>query len=438
MARFRPFRGIRFATERVGDMNGAVAPPYDVITPAYLAELYAASPFNVTRLILNQDGHEQAGKLFRTWLAEGVLVSDDEPGFYLYTQDFESDGPRRRGGVIGALHLEEFSAGVVRPHERTFDHHKRDRLALTSEVRANLSPIFGLFSNPDFKPAPPGGWDDEPDLDVTQEGVRHRMWRITDPAAIEEIEKSARDHTIFIADGHHRYETALNYYKFCHPGCGLPPGASAPGDSENPEAHVMAFLATFEDPGMVILPTHREMLSSGGADHARLAEALNNDFEVTKFERGEDGKRALLAALQGSSDKCNAFGVALRDLDCYLLLVRPVDTRCAGGSALAGLETTVLHSLVLEAAMQAAGGGRELELSYTVDAGAMIGRVDSALSEGGFVMRATRSEQIADVCMAGELMPPKSTYFYPKLLTGLVFHSLEKAVTNSVRKRANG
>ena len=145
MARFRPFRGIRYTTEKAGVFDDLVAPPYDVISPEARDALYDKGPYNVTRLILNRDGHVAAGNLYRQWLEDSVLARDEAPSFYLYCQDFECDGPKRRTGVIGALRLEPFSTGVVRPHERTFSHHKRDRLDLTEQARANLSPIFGMY-----------------------------------------------------------------------------------------------------------------------------------------------------------------------------------------------------------------------------------------------------------------------------------------------------
>ena len=436
MARFRPFKGIRFAGEAAGDMDAAVAPPYDVISEEQRDALYDAGSWNVTRLILNRDGHAEAGRLFREWTEQGNVASDAEDSFYLYSQEFEVEGRLlRRTGVIGALALEPFSRAVVLPHERTFSHHKKDRLELTTEVRANLSPIFGLYSNPDFKPEPPSGWDSPADIDVEHQGVRHRMWVVADQEAAESVQAALAGRQVYIADGHHRYATALNYYAQLNDGADPPSADDAPGDSEQPDAHVMAFLATFEDPGMVILPTHRELVSSGGADHGRFEESLSSGFELQRFERTPDGRGELLAALEQSGAAVNAFGVALKDLDHYLLVSRPAVAEA--GSPLAALDVSALHGAVLAEALQAAGGSGPPEITYTVDAASLLDRVDAGELEGGFLLNATRSDQIADVCLAGELMPEKSTYFYPKLLTGLVFHSLE-ALSGERKHRANG
>jgi len=425
VARFRPFRGIRYNPEKVGKLDAVVAPPYDVISAGERDALYEAGSYNSTRLILNRDGHAEAAKLYRQWQSEGALQRDAEPCFYLYSQDFDVDGPHRRTGVIGALHLEPFSTGVVRPHERTFAHHKTDRLSLTSEVKANLSPIFGLYSNPEFRPEPDGGWDSPADIDVTFAGVRSRVWVIRDPQRAAEISAAVDGRTIFIADGHHRYETALNYFGLARPGEVLAADGPGPSDDEEPAAHVMAFLGAFEDPGMLILPTHRQIEKSGGVDWAAYVSALEPQFKVTRLTLDADGRRSLQDALDNSPVDVNAFGLAIGPTKELLFIEKPAAVRSNGGSPLASLDVTVLHSTLLDDLLASAGAD-EPEISYSADTDAVLDRVGSGDLEAVFVMRATLSDQLADVCMAGELMPQKSTYFFPKLLTGLVFHSLER------------
>lgn len=423
MARFRPLRAIRYASTTPRDLESVVAPPYDVIDSAMRDRLYDASPANVTRLILNKDGHDAAAETFRAWQADGTLRREDAPAFYLYAQEFESDGPKRRVGVLGALHLEAFSTGVVLRHETTFAHHKEDRLVLTKAAKANLSPIFGTFSNPEFRPEPDGGWDSPAEIDVEHQGVRHRMWTVRDEAAIAAIGAALNDRPVFIADGHHRYETALNYYRFLHDDADPPTELDAPGDNDAPEAHVLAFLAAFEDPGMVILPTHRELLSSGGADAAVFEQKLSEDFALTTFERSEAGRLSLVAALVAAGPDENVFGIALGNLPHYLLARRAVDEKKAADSPLAALDVKVLHETILEKHLVGAGGG-DAKLAYSIDPIALLNNVEAGALEGVFLMNPTRAEQMAAVCQAGELMPQKSTYFYPKLMTGLVFHSL--------------
>lgn len=406
-------------------MDDVVAPPYDVISPAERDALHDKSEYNSTRLILNKESHAEAAKLFRGWQEQGVLSQDDGPCFYLYAQDFEANGTKRRTGVIGALHLEPFSTGVVRPHERTFPKHKADRLVLTQETRANMSPIFGLYSNADFSPEPEGGWDSPAELDVEHAGVRSRLWVVRDPEKLEAFAAALEGRTVFIADGHHRYETALNYFGVAKPDEKLDETGPGPSDDEEPAAHVMAFLAAFEDPGMVILPTHRRVEDSGGVDWAKYAESLGGRFSVRKFPFDAAGRKAAVDAIEGAAANINAFALAVKGASEILFFEKEAQGTKNGGPVLADLDVTVLHSELIEELMPAAGGSAEPKLSYSADTDAVFDDVASGDLEAVFVMRATRSDQLADVCMAGDLMPQKSTYFYPKLLTGLVFHKLE-------------
>ena len=311
----------------------------------------------------------------------------------------------------------------MRPHERTFAHHKRDRLDLTKQVQANLSPIFGLYSNREFDPTPDGGWNAKADIDVVHEGVRNRLWVFRDPARVAAIGDAVAGRTLFIADGHHRYETALNYWAETHPDRPLE-ATGGPDDEREPAAHVMAFLARFEDPGMLILPTHRELVSSGGADMAAFVKELERRFEVQRLPKTRDGRATLLASLNETPYERNAFGVALHSQPDYLLL-RARPGAKAADTFVSGLDVSVLHSEILGEALTAAGAHEvKLEYSHVVDR--VLDRADDGLTEGALLMRPMRADDMAQSCMAGELLPQKSTYFYPKLLTGLVFHTLAR------------
>jgi len=423
VARFRPFRALRYDSSRVGELSAVVAPPYDVISPAERDALHAASPFNCTHLILNRDGHDAAAETWQGWKADGALRRDDSPAFYLYTQDFEAGGPRRRIGVLGALALEPYSTGVVLRHENTFAHHKRDRLELTRRVKANLSPIFCVYSRPGFIPEPDGGWDSPPEVDVLHQGVWHRLWAVRSPEGVEKIRAAVAGESLYIADGHHRYETALNYwYEDVSGGAEPPVGDDAPGDDEAPAAHVLAFLAAFEDPGLVILPTHRELVSAAGVKAENFEAALARSFSLDRFPADDAGASALVEALGKAGSERHVFGIALRGLSSLLLASRPVAGVAV--SPLSTLDVTILHEEILGAALAEAGCPQP-ELAYSIDARALLARVLAGQLDGAFLMNATRAEQMAAVCRAGELMPHKSTYFYPKLLTGLVFHALE-------------
>ncbi len=404
-------------------MDPVVAPPYDVISPAARDRLCAASPYNVARLILNPAGHGAAADLYGSWRRDNVLVTEDGPAFYLSAQDFESDGPRRRVGVIGALHLEPFSTGVVRRHERTFAHHKQDRLDLTRRVKSNLSPIFGLFSNPEFSIAPERGWDSRADIDVTHDGVRSRVWVLRDPSVLAFVSAAVEGRTLFIADGHHRYETALNYYQATHPNTPLPTGVDAPGDTRAPAAHVLAFLAAFEDPGMVILPTHREIVRAGGAAPEAFAREIEKRFTIERLAGGSGAGTEALNRLRSVPYAENAFVVALKGRDELWIARRPA-AHSPRGAVGESLDVGVLHSVILGEAL-AAAGGREPELAYSPDAAPLFARVRDGASDAAVFMRPMLAQQMEAACLAGELLPQKSTYFYPKLLTGLVFHALD-------------
>jgi uncharacterized protein (DUF1015 family) len=403
-------------------MDDIVAPPYDVIDADARDALYHASPYNVTRLILNPEGHDVAAELFGAWQRDGILQTDERPTFYLYAQDFDYHGPKRRVGIIGAMYLEPFSTGVVRPHEQTFAHHKKDRLELTTRVKTNLSPIFGLYSNASFSPEPEQGWDQPADIDVVQAGVRSRIWALTSPRIVEAVSEAVAGRTVFIADGHHRYETALNYFGVAHPERRLVEGDGGPSDEQEPAAHVMAFLGAFEDPGMIILPTHRELVSSGGADHNALVANLQTEFEVERIPKSAAGRDRLRAALDEVDAGINRFAVALNDQADYFLVEGRARTG-GGSSPKASLDVTVLHDVILGRALSASGGANP-DIAYSANADEVLDRVDGGSSDAAILMRPMLADQMAAVCMADELLPQKSTYFYPKLLTGLVFHSL--------------
>jgi uncharacterized protein (DUF1015 family) len=230
---------------------------------------------------------------------------------------------------------------------------------------------------------------------------------------------------VFIADGHHRYETALNYFAATRPGEELDTSGPGPDDEQEPSAHVLAFLGAFEDPGMVILPTHRQIVTSGGADWQAYVDALGGRFQITQHSLDSAARAQLRAKLDSAAENVNAFGLVIGGFDRMFYFERPAHVRRNGDSPLEALDVTVLHSTLI-GEMLAAANGKDVELAYSADFEAVINAVTTGKFEAAFLMRATRADQLADVCMAGALMPQKSTYFYPKLLTGLVFHTLDR------------
>ncbi len=393
MAVVAPLAALRYDPARVGDIGSVLAPPYDVITPAEQTELHGRSPHNVIRLILPRDAERAAAsaRTLREWVDARILVRDPEPAVYLYSQRFTlADGStRERDGVLCRLRLEDFTTGVVRPHERTLPGPKADRLAILRATGANLSAIFGLYARP--------GEPLRSLLDATEPSTAlgpplvdvngwHRLWRITDARRIDRFVRALAGETIVIADGHHRYETALAYRD-------EQGGNAAAG-------YVLAYLANMEDDGVVILPTHRLVR---GAVPADLAKQLAASFEVGAV----DGRRAsgeIDCILPGRRLRLRARAAArdrLRELP-------PV---------LRGLEVELLRRAILDPLLGVDAGA----LEFTHDDEEAAQAVGSGRVAAAFLVNAPTIAQVREVCLAGELMPEKSTYFYPKIATGLVF-----------------
>ena len=426
----RPFRALHFDPNVVGSIPSVVAPPYDVIGKEEQDRLYDASPYNVIRLDLarESDRYAAASRTFAEWRERKAITQDGAPAFYLYAQRhrLKSGEEHERYGFFASLHLEDFASGKVLPHEKTLASAKADRLALQRACRANLSSIFGIYSAPGFSLAdaaretiagPP--WADFSDA----VGVRHRLWPITDPALQAKLAAELASRTVYIADGHHRYETALRYRDEMRAATGRTGGAE-------PFDYVLAYLVNMDEPGLVVLPTHR-LLRELPMPAASLREGLRSMFRVGEVSLAS-GDDELLRELQPGPG-ARRIGVVLRDPPSAFVLDTmdgENDSRLTGSTALRRLDVTLLHGLVLEGPTSVLGldAHHEAEagrLVYTKDADEAILRVRSGEFAAAFLLNATRVDEVRAVSEAGETMPEKSTYFYPKILTGLVFHSLE-------------
>jgi len=394
MAVVRPLAGWRYDPARVGDIGQVLAPPYDVITPAEQAELYARSPYNVIRLILPREAERgaTAARTLREWIDAGILRPDPEPAVYLYSQQFSlPDGStRRRDGLLCRLRLEDFASGVVRPHERTLPGPKADRLAILRATGTNLSAIFGLYdrAGEPVRELLGGAALGAPLVDVSG---WHQLWRVTDSAAIARVQAALAQESIIIADGHHRYETALAYRD------------EQPGNEA--AEYVLAYLANMEEEGVVILPTHRLVRGPLRVDGPTLEARLREAFALEPL----DPRRRRSAG----------------EIDC-VLPDRPLRLR-AGPAArarlgdlppvLRELEVELLRRAILEPIL---GAGAE-ELDFTHEDDEALAAVTDGRAAVAFLVNPPSMAQVRQVCLAGEVMPEKSTYFYPKLATGLVF-----------------
>lgn len=401
MADVRPFRALRYAPA-AGPLRDLVSPPYDVISPEERRGYLAASPYNAVRLILPEVDYDEVAGLIAAWRDDGVLEVSDEPCLIAWTQSFTLDDgvPRERRTVLGAVGLEPYAARVVRPHERTHAGPKEDRLRLTRAVRTNLSPVFGLYPDAEgaaWAAVAPAG---DPDAEVTDaEGTVHRFWTLTDPAALAAFAEAMSDRWILIADGHHRYETALAYRDEMR----------AQGAVGGAHEQVLMGLTALDDDGLVVLPTHR-LLSRWPQDAASAFEA-----------RPVPGLHELQAALAEAPADVPAVG--LLRADGAWLLTGEAGAGLSPGERLdvAALERDILvpHLGADQAAL-----AHDEELSYTKDAAEAQALVDSGAVAAALILRGIPKSAIADVADAGETMPQKSTYFFPKLLTGVAFHSL--------------
>jgi uncharacterized protein (DUF1015 family) len=436
VATLKPFYGLRYDPAKIGDLAHVVAPPYDVIDSASQEQLYARSPYNAVRLILNRDRdpYGAAAAILADWRTRGVLAADPTPALYLYAQRFAvpGGGELERAGVIGALRLERFDSGRVRPHERTLQRAKDDRLALLRACRTSLSPIFGLVSAPawHFGELVPAR---APDIELRDDtGAHHRVWRLADPPSVAAIAERLEGKDVFIADGHHRYETALRYRDEVRAAL----GASAPPPGSARYDYMLAYLTTMEDPGLLILPTHR-VLHSLPLAPAALRAALATCFTVEDVPWTEEGTATLLARLQryrahgretaGDPAPEVRIGAAVEGAGALWLLsaataALPLPAELP--PALKALDVTALHQVVLAGVLGLPIGerGGTPGLSYTQDAQSALALVAAGKAAAAFFLPPTDVDDLRAVALAGLTMPEKSTFFYPKLLTGLVIY----------------
>jgi uncharacterized protein (DUF1015 family) len=419
MADVQPLRTLRYEPEAVGSLEAVIAPPYDVIGEAERDELLARSPFNVVEIDLPRsnggDPYMHARDTLDAWRQQGVVIRESEPALWALEQEFTGpDGSRRtRRGFFARVRVEEYGAGRIRPHERTHPGPKEDRLALTRATRANLSPIFSLFPDPDGAAgdALERATDGEPfQAAADADGTRNRLWRIGEPELIAEMQGALADAELLIADGHHRYETARLY------------ADEIGGEGEH--RYVLMLLVSLSDPGLTVFPTHRLLSNLEDPEvQERLGSALKRDFEVERVGPGELGPPASETVAFGYMDAHfrQPYRLTLKDQSI-------ADQAMPGmPDAYRRLDTAVLETLVLQGTLGMSEDDishlRGLDYSKSLDearAAVEDGRVDAA-----FFLRATPIEQVREVAEAGQPMPPKSTYFYPKVPTGLVFNPLE-------------
>ncbi len=439
MAEVIPFHGIRYNPETIDNMAAVVAPPYDVITASEQDGFYERHPFNVIRLILGKTDpadtpddnvHIRSARTFERWMAEGVLITDPTPAYYLATVDFEIEGqPYKRFGLIARVRLEPFDKGVILPHERTFSKVKSERLLLRKACHANFSPIFGLFmdeGNVLHRMQTIAGHR-APVMDLVDgAGHRHRLWRVTDSPSMSFLERAFESKRIYIADGHHRYETALNYRRWVQEN-------SADFTPAHPANYVLMSLSSMEDPGLTIFPAHRLIKHIPANVGSELLKKALDSFEVLSVDTAAGTDAALVmfnTTLATHADK-RAIGLITRSplaLQVLVLKEGVMDRLFAHElpEPLRVLDVTVLTHLIMMRLMgfDQAFMDDATKLAYRTTTRDALQAVMEGHAEIAFVLNPTRIEQVRNVAENGLIMPRKSTYFYPKVISGQVFNRL--------------
>lgn len=417
MAKLSPLRGVRYNTAKIENPSGVLAPPYDIISAEAKERLYTQSPYNIVQIDFGKDfpgDSEAENKYTRSaaflceWLASGILVRDDRPAFYCYEVEYSMGGERLKfRGLLGMVGIEPFEAGVVLPHEETHSKPKSDRLNLLRATNANISPIFSLYSSErkitsgilaaaaeSSSPLIANGAS--PLIEGTDSlGSVHRMWRIDDPADIAAISDEMADKKIFIADGHHRYETSLAHMN----------------ETGGRASRVLMFLANMEEPGLTVLPTHRLVSALPGDAVSRLKAA----FSVSETDPAHPATLLAETALRA---KNHSFGFYSGGKGYVIEIERGSFTDAP--PPLGSLDVTVLHRLIMERTLGVK------EFAYEMDPAVSMRLVDEGRYDAAFLLNPTRLHELRDVALAGRRMPPKSTYFYPKLMTGMVISMLDE------------
>lgn len=422
-----PFHGLLYDTKVAGPLIEVTAPPYDVISPSLQETLYQKNPHNVVRLILGKESstdsemdnrYKRSAETFRKWREDKVLVRDTQPAFYLYSQEYEFEGERFcRTGFFARVKTEAFSKGNILPHEFTLSKAKTDRTRLLNECHANFSPIFGLYSDSEGKID--SLLDDDDNLEslsaIDDGTVVHRIWRLKNSAVCQEISKQIRDKKIYIADGHHRYETALAF-------------AEANEGKVDDCSHVMMFLTNMDSDSMSIFPIHRVAKSPEPFDQESFLKKAGEFFDITPWSGPLDGAEVKSRLQELGKDqitfcaymgKDNTFILKVKDPKNVVPLLddsEPEDMQV--------LDVTQLHAIlfrhILKIDTREKSG--QQHVSYKVSSEEGMELVDSGEYNVAFFMNPTLIGQVRRLAEKGVRLPQKATFFYPKLLSGLVIN----------------
>lgn len=425
MAEIKPFCALRFNTEKAGAIDTLVCPPYDIISDKQREDYIKANANNVIRLELpkGENPYETASETLKEWEAKGTLALDDKPAIYIYEEEFSAYGETKKiKGIICRVKIEEFEKGVVLPHEFTLSKAKEDRFNLMSATDCNFSQIYSLYMDDERNTASriDSLSNGAPDVQLTDEsGVTHRLWIVTDTEELKVLCSDFAARKLYIADGHHRYETALNFRNAQRAA-----GKASEGDGVD---YVMMMLVDMQNDGLVVFPTHRMVRDLDSFDCEALCKKASEYFDITDCDNissaedtlrkyYDDGKKAFALYCGGDSYKL----FILKDISIMDKKLPELS------SASRQLDVAVLHTLVLEESLgiDKENMANQINLTYTKSFDEAIEKVKKGEAQCSFILNPTRVTEIRDVAAADEKMPQKSTYFYPKLITGLVMNKL--------------
>lgn len=446
MAKIAPFRGLRYNFERAGDPSQLVSPPYDSISPTLQQTLYVRSPYNAVRLVLGEERpgdneHEnrytRAAADFALWQQQGILQREAQPSLYLYDQEFVDDSGQRvvRQGFMALVRLEDFFSGVIKPHEQTLPAVCQDRLQLIRACEGNLSPIFSVYSDPCgvLEVLAKREKNSPPTVAVTDDdGVQHRIWAVSEPGLLKKAHDLLDSKPLFLADGHHRYEAALAYRDAMR--------AQNPGYTGKEQFnYVLMYFTNMETQGMLIRPTHRLIGQLHGFQTETFLTRLRHYFEIETASfplETRDGRLAARDALAARGRQQHTLGFYFGGSELHFLTLRDDQVmdqffEPKAPKVLRLLDVSVLHRLVLEDLLNLTPGGDPGEVSYVRSLDEVFAEVQAGGSQLAVLMNPTCMKDVRDVANAGEKMPQKSSYFDPKLLSGLVFQKIVAGETIS-------
>ena len=423
MAEIKAFKGLRFR-EKAGKIETLVCPPYDIISDEQRESFIQNNPYNVIRLELprGENPYREAGILLKRWEEEGILKTDTQEAIYIYEEEFTVRGEKKQfKGIICRVKLEEFSKGVILPHENTLSKAKADRFELMKATGSNFSQVYSLYIDPEHVTLQriENLSKDAPNVEAYDGEVMHRLWIVNDPVVIRAICEDFAQRKLYIADGHHRYETALNFKRYCHEN-GL---CEEGGDSD----YIMMMLVDMQHPGLVVFPTHRVIHGLSSFDAGSLLKACEPYFTIEKKETLNTVQADLESCYQ---EKKTAFafydggdGWTLLTLKDPSIMDVILAEECP---AVRSLDVSVLHALILERCLgiDKENMANQVNLRYTRSAEEAVDAVRQDQAQCSFLLNPTRIGEILEVATQGGKMPQKSTYFYPKLITGLVMNQM--------------